>query len=135
MTMYRISTLFIKTSLIYLAISTVLGILIIVGPGYSFMHSHFTLIGWVSFFIFGVSYEIVPRFTGKHLFSEKLAYVHLWSANIGLIGLSISYPFMRMAMLRGLDYYTAQITVIVFGLLEAISIFIFIFNIWKSMRE
>ncbi len=131
--MNKLAKLFVKTSLVYLAMSTILGVLITIGPGYSFMHSHFALIGWVSFMVFGLAYESIPRFSSKPLYSRKLGMLQFWLANIGLIGLSLSYPFMRMYMLKGNDTSDAFLAVIIFGLIEAISCFIFIYNIWKSM--
>ncbi len=133
--MNRPSNLFIKAGLVYLAISTILGILITIGPGYSFMHSHFALIGGLSFLMFGLCYEGIPRFNSKPLFSEKLGIIQFWLANIGLIGLSLTYPFMRMYMLKGKDYSDAAQMVIIFGVLEAISVFMFVFNMWKSMDK
>jgi len=133
--MNKLSVLFIKTSLIYLALSTILGVLITVGPGYSFMHSHLAIIGWVTFFIFGSSYEIIPLYSGTSVFNEKLGYIHFWLGNIGLVGLTFSYPFMRMYMLRGKDASDAMLMVILFGLIETISIFMFIYNIWKSISK
>ncbi len=130
--MNKLSGLFIRTSLVYLALSTIIGVLIIIGPGYSFMHSHLALIGWVTFFIFGAAYEIIPHFSGSPVFSERLGYIHYWLGNIGLIGLTLSYPFMRMYMLKGKDASEASLVVILFGLIMAISIFMFIYNIWKS---
>src|SRR5659263_195768 len=129
----KLSRLFIKTSLVYLALSTILGVLITIGPGYSFMHSHFALIGWVSFMLFGLAYESIPRYTSRALYSKKLGIIQFWLANIGLIGLSLSYPFMRMYDMKGKDYSDALTAVMIFGLIEAISCFIFIYNIWKSM--
>jgi len=131
--MNKLSRLFIKTSLVYLALSTILGVLITIGPGYSFMHSHFALIGWVSFMLFGLAYESIPRYTSRALYSKKLGIIQFWLANIGLIGLSLSYPFMRMYDMKGKDYSDALTAVMIFGLIEAISCFIFIYNIWKSM--
>jgi heme/copper-type cytochrome/quinol oxidase subunit 1 len=133
--MNKLAKLFIKTSLIYLAISTILGVLIIPGPGFSFMHSHFALIGWITFLAFGLCYEIIPRFTGKPLFSEKLGQIQFWLGNIGLIGLFFSYPFMKMYIVKEKDYSDALMIVMVFGLIEAFSIFMFIINIWKSMDK
>jgi len=133
--MNKLTNLFIKSSLIYLGISAILGVLITFGPGYSFMHSHLALLGWVSFLLFGLCYEIIPRFSGKPIYSENLGLVQFWLANIGLIGLVLSYPFMRMYMLKGYDYSYAQTIVVVFGALEAISIFVFIYNIWNSMER
>lgn len=133
--MNKLSILFIKAGLIYLGITAVLGILVSFGPGYSFMHSHFALVGGALFLIFGLCYESIPRFSSKPLFSEKLGIVQFWLANVGLIGLSLSYPFVRMYMLRGKDYSDALLAVVVFGLMETASIFMFIFNMWKSIDE
>ena len=133
--MDKIPRLFIKAGLVYLGLSTVLGVLITIGPGYSFMHSHFGMLGWLSFMVFGICYQIVPRYSGRRLFSEKLPLIHFWLANIGLVGLALSYPFMRMYMLKGYDYSDALTMVMVFGIIETVSIFMFIINIWKTMGK
>ncbi|MFZ2411742.1 MAG: cbb3-type cytochrome c oxidase subunit I [Candidatus Methanoperedens sp.] len=133
--MNKLANLFIKTSLVYLAISAILGVLIIPGPGYSFMHSHFALVGWVSFLLFGICYEIIPRFTGMPLFSEKLGRIQFWLGNIGLVGLFFSYPFMKMYMVKQKDSSDALLMVMIFGTIVAISFFMFIYNIWKSMEK
>ncbi len=133
--MNKLANLFIKTSLVYLAISAILGVLIIPGPGFSFMHSHFALIGWVSFLLFGICYEIIPRFTGKPMFSEKLGRIQFWLGNIGLLGLFFSYPFMKMYMVKQKDASDALLMVMLFGVIEAISFFVFIYNMWKSMEK
>lgn len=133
--MNKLSAMFIKAGMIYLAVSAVLGVLIIFGPGYSFMHSHLALLGWVSFFMFGAGYEIIPRFSGKPIYSEKLGIIQFWLGNISLVGLSLSYPFMRMYMLKGKDYSDALLLVALFGLMQAFSMFMFIYNMWKSMGK
>ncbi len=133
--MDNISRLFIKAGLVYLGFSTVLGILITIGPGYSFMHSHFGTVGWLSFILYGICYQVIPGYSGRRLFSEKLPLIHFWLANIGLVGLAFSYPFMRMYMLKGYDYSDALTMVLVFGIIEGISVFIFILNIWKTMDK
>ena len=133
--MDKIPRLFIKAGLVYLGLSTVLGLLITIGPGYSFMHSHFGMLGWLSFMVFGICYQIVPRYSGRRLFSETLPLIHFWLANIGLVGLTLSYPFMRMYMLKGYDYSDALTMVMLFGIIETVSIFMFIINIWKTMGK
>ncbi len=133
--MDKLPNMFIKAGLVYLVVSTILGVLITLGPGFSFMHSHLALIGWVSFLLFGLAYQIIPQYSRKPIFSEKFGILQFWLANIGLIGLSLSYPFMRMYMLKGLDYSLALTIVVISGVLEALSIFIFVFNIWKSMKK
>ena len=133
--MNKLSILFIKTSLVYLALSTIIGVLITIGPGYSFMHSHLALIGWVTFFIFGAAYEIIPHYSCAQIFSEKLGYIHFWLGNIGIVGLTLSYPLMRMYLLKGKDASDASLMVILFGLIETISVFMFIYNIWKTIGK
>jgi cytochrome c oxidase cbb3-type subunit 1 len=133
--MDKIPQKFIKAGLVYLGLSTVLGILIAIGPGYSFMHSHFGMVGFLSFVVFGICYQVIPGYSGTRIFSEKLAVLQFWLANIGLVGLSLAYPFMRMYMLKGYDFSDALTMVLLFGIIEGISVFMFIFNIWKTMGK
>ncbi len=100
--MNELSRIFVKTSSIYLAIGTVIGVLITIG-------------------------------SGKRLFSKKLGFIHFWLGNIGVVGLALSYPFMRMYVLKGKDFSDALFLVTLFGLIVTISIFMFIYNIWKSI--
>ncbi|UCD71942.1 MAG: cbb3-type cytochrome c oxidase subunit I [Syntrophobacterales bacterium] len=91
--MDRYARCFVKASLIYLAIGVILGVMMVANadwtPRLGRPHNHVNLVGFVSFMIFGVGYHILPRFTGRPLHSGKLADLHLWLANIGLIGMSI----------------------------------------------
>jgi cbb3-type cytochrome oxidase subunit 1 len=45
------------------------------------------LVGFVGMMIFGVGLHVLPRFTGHELFSERLADVQFWIANIGLVAM------------------------------------------------
>jgi hypothetical protein len=86
-------------------------------------------------FAIWLAYKMTPQNSGRPLFSEKFGILQFWLANIGLIGLTFSYSFMRMPMLKGYDYSDPLKIVLIFGIIEAISIFIFIYNIWKSLRK
>lgn len=133
--MKKLPRLFIKGSLVFLALSAILGVLITVGPGYSFMHSHLALIGWVSFMIFGLCYEIIPRSCSRSIHSEKLGIAQFWLGTIGLIGLTVSYAFMTMYEIKGRDILGAKDLVLFFGVIETVSIFMFIYNIWKTISN
>ncbi len=133
--MKKLPKLFIKGSLVFLALSAILGVLITIGPGYSFMHSHLALLGWVSFMLFGLCYEIIPRSCSRSVYSENLGIAHFWLAAVGLIGMSLSYPFMKMYMLKGYDYSDVVRLVLLFGVIETVSIFMFIYNIWKTISN
>lgn len=123
---------FILMSIIYLAVASLLGIFMLGNPSLmhlKFVHSHLNMLGWVSMMIFGVGYHILPRFTGKPLKSPKMGELQFWLANIGLIGMLLFYVLgsfnPEMSIYRGLT--------VAFGLLEAVSIFLFFYNMIVTM--
>lgn len=103
---------FIYTGLIYLAIGVILGSLFLFFPDLKVLrtvHAHLTLVGFVAFTIFGIGYHILPRFSGKPLVNEGLAWWQFWLANIGLIGflsfmtISIFSKMPGLMLLQGLS--------------------------------
>lgn len=123
---------FIGMSIFYLAISSLLGILMLGHPALlslKFVHSHLNMLGWVSMMIFGVSYHILPRFSGKPLKSVKIGELQFWLANIGLIGMLLFSVFAMYNPETGL-YRTLSVA---FGLIEAFSIFLFFYNMIATL--
>ena len=122
---------FVKASLIYLGVGTILGVLMVVWPDTRFIvtrvHTHINLLGFMAMMIYGVGYHILPRFMGRPVFSQRVGNIQMWLANIALIGLSISW--ILEASLGGVWHGL----VILFGLGQGVSIFLFIMNLWKSM--
>ncbi len=124
---------FIKASMIYFVIGATIGLFIAMLPEwtgiYRSIHVHLNLIGWMSMMIFGVGYHILPRFSGKPLFSPSLARVQFWLSNIGLVGLSFSWAFL---------YHTQsavyQFSLVFFALLEVIAVYLFVYNIFKTIQ-
>src|SRR3972149_5501703 len=97
--MSSITVWFIRLAIIYFVLAIILGLhMSVAGPVYPWMpiHTHFNLLGWMSMMVFGVAYHILPRFSGKPLWSERLSLIQLWLANIGLIGMAIGW-FVRGA--------------------------------------
>ncbi|MFQ6079808.1 MAG: hypothetical protein ACE5NJ_11850 [Thermodesulfobacteriota bacterium] len=123
---------FIKGSLTYLAIGVVLGVMMVAHGDWTSLlgraHTHLNLVGFVCFMIFGVGYHILPRFTGRPLHSAKLADLHLWSANIGLIGMSIFW-----ILDAGFERYAFEFLAVLFSIILGISMVVFIYNMWKSL--
>lgn len=130
--MDRYAKVFVQVSLIYLAIGAVLGVMMAVHEDWIFLfstvHGHVNLVGFVSFMIFGVGYHILPRFTGRPLYSVKLANLHVWLANIGLIGMSIFW-----VLDVGLKSHALGLVAALFSIVLGISMVIFIYNMWKSL--
>ncbi len=89
--MERYPRLFVLTSLVYLAIGSVTGVLISAGVlspfAWRFVHLHLNLLGFMTLIVSGVAYHIIPRFTARPVKHPRLIGVHFWLANIGLVGM------------------------------------------------
>jgi cbb3-type cytochrome oxidase subunit 1 len=122
---------FVKASLTYLGIGTILGLLMVLWPDARFaitrIHVHLLLLGFMAMMIYGVGYHILPRFMGRPVYSARLGNTQVWLANITLIGLSISW--ILEASQGGIWHSLA----ILFAIGQAVSIFLFIINLWMSM--
>jgi cbb3-type cytochrome oxidase subunit 1 len=122
---------FVKSSLIYLGIGVITGLIMVAHPDVRFtltrVHTHINLLGFMAMMVYGVGYHILPRFMGRPVYSHRLGNAQVWLANITLIGLSISW--ILEAILGGVWHTLA----VLFGLGQGVSIFLFIVNLWKSM--
>jgi cbb3-type cytochrome oxidase subunit 1 len=131
MGMDKYAKAFVKASLIYLGIGAILGVLMVIWPDIRFtisrVHVHILLLGFMAMMIYGVGYHILPRFMGRPIYSHRLGNIQVWIANITLVGLSLSW--IAETSQGGFWHYLA----ILFGIGQAVAIFIFIFNLWKSM--
>ncbi|MBI4689425.1 MAG: hypothetical protein HY754_04030 [Nitrospirae bacterium] len=122
---------FILMSIVYLAIATALGILMLHNQSLmslKFVHSHLNMLGWVSMMIYGVGYHILPRFAGRLIKSKTMGEVQFWFANVGLVGMLLFYTletYNPSGLYKGL--------VIMFGIIEAISIFLFFYNMITTL--
>src|SRR3990172_12429647 len=83
---------FIYASLLYLFLGATLGVGFFIIPEARVLrtvHTHWNLVGFVTFMIFAVAYHVLPRFRGRPLYSERMAVAQFWLAQIGLLGLLI----------------------------------------------
>lgn len=114
-------------SLVYLLIGSTLGVFMAVNSSpLTPSHAHVLLIGFVSMMIFGVGYHLLPVFAGTDLYSLRLAEIQFWLQNIGLAGLALTMPY-RYA---NNDY---RLGTILFGTISLIAIYIFVYNIARSL--
>jgi cytochrome c oxidase cbb3-type subunit 1 len=122
---------FVRASLIYLGIGTLMGGWMILSPDFRFaltrVHVHILLVGFIAMMIYGVGYHILPRFMGRPVYSHRLGNIQVWLANITLIGLSTSW------ILEASQGGTWHSLAILFGMGQVISVFLFIVNLWMSM--
>lgn len=127
--MSKITVWFIKCAIIYLLLAVMLGLHMSGdGPQYPYLqiHTHFNLLGWMSMFIFGVAYHILPRFSGQPLFSDKLSLYHLILANVGLIGMAIGWIVIASGAGKAVHIF--------FSFVEVLSIIFFAINMFKTVK-
>ncbi len=122
---------FIRMSVIYFAISAVIGVHFMFSK-YNLhqlfqAHVHLMLLGWMSMMVYGVGYHILPRFNGNPVAFPKLAIVHFWVANIALVGFVSTWGISR--------YGFTKVPERVFAVMNAIGIIMFVTNILFSIRK
>jgi cbb3-type cytochrome oxidase subunit 1 len=122
---------FIKAALVWLGIGVTLGLLMAVHPPaalYRTAHLHMNLLGFVSMMIYGVSYHVMPRFTGHAIHNVKIAVAQLWLANVGLALIAVGFATRARGELASV-YLLA-----VGGLMAAGAAYCFIYNIWRTLE-
>jgi heme/copper-type cytochrome/quinol oxidase subunit 1 len=128
----KIAVKFTRASTPYLLLGTTLTIFISLMPdGYVryrpvIYHAYF--LGWIAMMVFGVGYHILPRFADNNVYSIFLMRLNLKLANIGVAGFVFSWLlclFFGSAFLSNLRHP--------FGILTASALFIFVYNIWRSL--
>lgn len=83
---------FVAASLVYALAGGLLGLAWLAHPGaftpYALRaHAHLMLVGFLGMMVFGVGLHVLPRFTGRTLFSERMADAQFLLANVGLVAM------------------------------------------------
>ena len=84
------------------------------------------LVGFVVMMIFGVGYQMLPRFFGHPIHSRALASLHIWLANLGLGGLVAGFFLAPHIGAKSVPVTSAG------GILWAIGAYGFIYNMWRT---
>ena len=106
---------FLKSSLAWLAAGVTLGISMAVHPAwnvYRTAHLHMNLLGFVTMMIFGVAYQVIPRF-----------------ANVGLLVFVVGLGLLPQTMFGA----PARIMVGAGGLMSGAAAYVFVVNIWRTI--
>jgi cbb3-type cytochrome oxidase subunit 1 len=122
---------FIRSSLIWFVAGITLGLAMAMYPPwvvYRPAHAHMNLVGFVVMMIFGVGYQMLPRFFGHPIHSQALAKLHVWMANLGLAGLVAGF-------LVAPSIGTASVPVTAAGgVLWAAGAYGFVYNMWRTFN-
>ena len=120
---------FIRASLVWFVAGITLGLAMAVHPAwviYRPAHAHMNLVGFVVMMIFGVGYQMLPRFFGHPIHSKALAIAHVWLANLGLAGLVGGF-------LLAPHIGSASVPVTASGgMLWALGAYGFVYNMWRT---
>lgn len=120
---------FIRASLLWLVAGITLGLAMAIHPAwvvYRPAHAHMTLAGFVMMMIFGVGYQMLPRFFGHPIHNRVLASSHIWLANLGLGGLVAGF-FLAPSIGAASVPVTAG-----GGLLWSLGAYGFVYNMWRT---
>jgi cbb3-type cytochrome oxidase subunit 1 len=124
---------FIRSSLAWLALGVTVGVAMAVHPAWTIyrpVHMHMTLLGFVTMMIYGVAYHVVPRFTGRSLWSRWLPAVHVWVSNVGLGVMCVGFVG-RVS--TSVDQTSVTVVLGIGAALSAAGAYAFALNVWKTI--
>ncbi|MBI2857296.1 MAG: cbb3-type cytochrome c oxidase subunit I [Chloroflexi bacterium] len=129
--MSKTTLAFLFSGMGYLSIGVTLGVLFFIVPDMARLrtvHAHLNLVGFVIFAIMGIGYHILPRFRGRPLHSERLAWSGFWLANVGLAGMLLVNSLRAYAVVGDVWQWQA-----LFGGLLALAIYLFVYNMFRTL--
>ena len=125
---------YLRMSVFYFVTGALIGVAMLIWPNeagyYISVHAHLNLLGFMSMMIYGVGYHILPKFSGRNIYSPLIVNLQFWFANAGLIGIALSWPLV----IRGLDASLPNNILIVSAFLSMASVILFAFNMLKTIK-
>jgi len=125
---------FIRMSLIYFFVATILGIGMISSADwvayYRNVHVHFNLLGWMSMMIYGVGYHILPKFSGRFIYSPRIMNIQFWFSNLGLLGMGLGWVLIG----RGISPEHSENLLLSASIASAIGAGLFVFNMGMTVK-
>ena len=121
---------FLRASLVWLALGVTLGVCMAVHPAwiiYRPAHLHMLLLGFVAMMIAGVAYHVLPRFAATQLYSRRVAELHWWLSNVGLVLLASGFVVRMHQVTVGAWLLGSG------GTLSALGAYAFAWNLWRTM--
>jgi len=154
---------FIATSAFFLFIGTVHGVLQVIGPVRAYLdsigspyggpghmidplaHAHINVVGGVVLLLMAVSYYLMPRITGKRLFSYKLVEHTFWWTSLGITGFYSTLLFFgfwegNLLLAENLErmqevhtYYTKTIAIVATAM--GMGFWIYFANVYMTFKQ
>jgi cbb3-type cytochrome oxidase subunit 1 len=125
---------YLRMSIFYFIAGALIGVAMLIWPDeagyYISVHAHLNLLGFMSMMIYGVGYHILPKFSGRNIYSPLIMNLQFWFANAGLIGIAVSWPLV----IRDLDLSLTNNILIISAFLSLASVILFAFNMLKTIK-
>lgn len=107
-------------------------------------HAHLALLATFSFFVFSATYYIIPKITGRKMYSKKLAVWHFWLTLYGWIIMMLSLTIAGLVQAAGwhfgipVDQWVIELVpywwIRTFsGVLIVLGQVLFMFNVYKTV--
>lgn len=133
--MSKTTVWFVVAGLVYLVIGAALGLVMGIRPEWAIWasaHGHLMALGFIGFTVFGVAYHILPRFAGQPLHSESLGHLHLWLANLGVIGMAVGFPGYAGTLL-GQQTPVLRTVFMIGAILQLVGMYLFVYNLLRTL--
>lgn len=125
---------YLRMSIFYFVAGACVGVSMIIWPNesayYITGHAHLNLLGFMSMMIYGVGYHILPKFSGRNIFSPLIMRLQFWFANAGLVGMTCSWPFV----MREAGAAFASNILMLSALMSLAAVVLFALNILKTVK-
>jgi len=107
-------------------------------------HAHLALLATFSFIVFAAIYYIIPKITGKKIYSKKMAVWHFWLSLYGWIIMMISLTIAGLIQAAGwhfaipvdqwvIEQHPYMIVRFISGVLIVLGQVIFAYNIYQTV--
>jgi heme/copper-type cytochrome/quinol oxidase subunit 1 len=123
---------YLQACLVWFGVGVTLGLAMAVWPMltmYRVAHMHLLLLGFVAQIIYGVALHVIPRFFGQPLVLREFGYWQWWASQLGVLVLVGGLA----GRIHG--WTLAEPLMMAGGLLSAAAAYLFIANLWATMRR
>lgn len=120
---------FIRSSLLWFTAGIAIGVAMSANPGWLALrpaHAHANVAGFLTMFVFGVGYQLLPRLFGHPLHNRRMPTIHLYCANLGLAGLVAGFAIQPWAFAVG------HWMVVGGGSVYAVGALLWVYNLWRT---
>lgn len=136
--MDRLVARFINAALIYFVFGMTLGVVLIFWPKWpgvmGTVHAHVNLMGWLAMIVYAAGYALVPRFSGRPLYSPRMADFHFWLSNGAFVAVNVLWVVVAFQEPATLSYALFYSLLAISSVLMLISVLVFVLNMFKTMR-